>query len=220
MATAPTGPFTGFSDETTIFFVGLEADNSRTYWQDHRELWERSVRAPMAALTAELAPDFGPAKVFRPHRDVRFSADKSPYKTQQGAVVQHPGGAGGWYVQVSADGLMVGGGMIQPARDQLARYRAAVDAERTGERLAAVVDQLTARGWTLMGDRLARAPRGVAPDHPRVELLRHKSIAARHDHGDPDWFTTRECLERVTAGWRELDPFLHWLGEHVGPAQP
>src|SRR3954447_22778991 len=118
--------FTGFTDETEAFYAGLEADNTRAYWQDHRDVYERAVQGPMTALTAALEPRFGHAKLFRPHRDVRFSTDKSPYKTNQGAVVPPPGGGGVRYVAVSADGLRVGGGIYRPARDQLARFRAAV----------------------------------------------------------------------------------------------
>src|SRR5690242_10105661 len=158
--------FTGFTDETEAFYLGLEADNSRAYWQDHREIYERAVRDPMTALTAALEPRFGPAKLFRPHRDVRFSADKSPYKTHQGAVVPHPGGGGVRYLQVSADGLRVGGGIYRPARDQLDRFRAAVAADATGVPFAELVAERRAEGWELFGETLQRPPRGVDAAHP------------------------------------------------------
>jgi uncharacterized protein (TIGR02453 family) len=219
MTQAPRG-FTGFTDETLAFFAGLEADNSKAYWQDHREVHERAVRGPMLALLAELEPRFGPAKMFRPNRDIRFSADKSPYKTHQGAVVAHPGGAASWYVQVSANGLLLGGGVFHLAKDQLERYRAAVAAERTGAPVARMVSSLTAKGWTVIGDALARVPRGLDPGHVRGDLLRHKSLALSLDPGDPDWFTTPRCGAEVAAGWRSLRPFLDWMGEHVGPSDP
>lgn len=210
--------FTGFSDETLAFFEGLEADNSKAYWQDHREVWERAVRDPMTALLASLEAEFGPARQFRPYRDVRFSADKSPYKTHQGAVITATGGPAAWYVQVSATGLVVGGGLMGLARDQLERYRAAVDAVRSGERLDQVYRLLTGQGWQVIGETLARAPRGFSPDHPRAALLRHKSIALTQDHGDPEWFTTAACRDAVAAGWRTLTPFLAWFAQHVGPS--
>ncbi len=95
--------FEGFPDEGLVFYEGLEADNSKTYWTRHRHTYDDAVRAPMQALLDELADEFGSPKLFRPYRDVRFSNDKTPYKTHQGAVVNPEGrGAGAWYVQVSA----------------------------------------------------------------------------------------------------------------------
>jgi uncharacterized protein (TIGR02453 family) len=217
-AAMTTGTFRGFSDETLEFYAGLEADNSRTYWQDHREVYERAVHAPMVAMLDALEPEFGPAKLFRPYRDVRFSADKSPYKVHLGALVAHPGDTGSWYVQISATGLMLGGGLFHLAKDQLARYRSALAADRTGKPFAATVSRLTKQGWTVIGDALVRVPRGIDPDHPRGDLLRHKSIALTVDHGDPDWFTTPQCTDVVAQGWRAISPFLAWLGTHVGPA--
>ena len=104
--------------EAVEFYEGLVADNSKTYWQDHKPVYDTCVRAPMEALLAELAAEFGQGRLFRPHRDVRFSADKSPYKTHIGAMIGDLA-----YVQVSADGLGVGRGMYMMAADQLDRYR-------------------------------------------------------------------------------------------------
>ena len=130
--------FEGFPDEGLVFYEGLEADNSKTYWQRNKAAYEAHVRAPLLALLAELAAEFGPAKVFRPYRDVRFSHDKTPYKTHQGAVVTPEGrGAGSWYVQISADGLTVAGGCWRLESDQVARYRRAVADPVQGPRLRA-----------------------------------------------------------------------------------
>ena len=111
--------FRGWPIEAVEFYEGLEADNSKVYWQDHRETYERHVRAPMEALLAELADEFGPATMFRPYRDVRFSADKSPYKTTCAARI----GAG--YVSFSAEGLSAGSGLYMPDPATLQRFRAA-----------------------------------------------------------------------------------------------
>ena len=100
--------FTGFPDEGLVFYEGLEADNSKTFWTAHKAEYDAFVRAPMLALLEGLGGEFGTAKMFRPYRDVRFSHDKTPYKTHQGAVVTPDGrGTGSWYVQVSSDGLLV-----------------------------------------------------------------------------------------------------------------
>ncbi|MFN8169465.1 MAG: DUF2461 domain-containing protein [Candidatus Nanopelagicales bacterium] len=101
--------FTGFPAEAFEFYEALRADNTKTFWAAHKDDYQRAVRAPLEALMAELEPEFGPASVFRPYRDVRFSKDKTPYKDHQGAFCGAEDGVG-WYVQVSADGLMVAGG--------------------------------------------------------------------------------------------------------------
>jgi uncharacterized protein (TIGR02453 family) len=170
--------FEGFPDEGLVFYEGLEADNSKTYWTGNRPAYESSVRAPMQALVDELADEFGPAKLFRPYRDVRFSHDKTPYKTHQGAVVEPAGrSAGAWYVQISADGLRVAGGCWRLESDQVARYRRAVVDDVQGRRLGREVARLVSAGWEVGGDRLARAPRGIEiPDDDRADLLRHRSL--------------------------------------------
>jgi uncharacterized protein (DUF2461 family) len=72
--------FKGWPDRALAFYDGLEADNSKAYWLDHKDVYERDVKAPMEALLAELTKEFGETKLFRPYRDVRFSADKSPFR--------------------------------------------------------------------------------------------------------------------------------------------
>lgn len=202
-------PFTGFSDDAFTFYEGLLGDNSKAYWTEHKDIYETAVRAPMEALFAELEPEFGPVKLFRPYRDVRFAKDKSPYKTQQG------GHAGGHYFQIDADGLMVAGGMYAPAPEQLARYRDAVDAEETGEALARIVGELTAAGYEIGGDRLKTRPRGTSPDHPRLELLRHRSLYAHFGWPPDEWAHTREVVDRVRGAWRRLRPLVEWGDQHM-----
>ena len=130
--------FKGWPDSALDFYDGLEADNSKAYWLDHKDVYERDVKAPMEALLAELAPEFGESRLFRPYRDTRFSRDKSPYKTAIAARI------GDGYVQLSANGLMAGAGTYHMAPDQLERYRAAVAADGPGRKLEAVVDALRA----------------------------------------------------------------------------
>ncbi|KAB2342439.1 DUF2461 domain-containing protein [Actinomadura rudentiformis] len=204
--------FTGFTDEAFEFYEGLLADNSKAYWTAHKETYERHVRDPMIELFAELEPEFGPAKMFRPYRDVRFSHDKSPYKTHQGG---HAGG--GFYFQVDADGLMVAGGMYAPTPEQLRRYRAAVDAEHSGKALETIVDGLRAGGMEIAGDRLKTRPRGFSEDHPRIELLRHRSLYAHEGWPADPWMRTPEVVDRVRESWRRLRPLVEWGGEHIGP---
>jgi uncharacterized protein (TIGR02453 family) len=210
--------FEGFPDEALVFYEGLEADNTKTFWTQHKAEYEGHVRSPLQALLDELAAEFGPAKVFRPYRDVRFSNDKTPYKTHQGAVVVPEGrGAGAWYVEISADGLMVAGGSWRLESDQVARYRRAVAEPVQGARLQAEVDRLRAGGWHIAGDQLKRVPAGYSADDERLELLKHKALHAnRRWTPEEDWLHTREALDRVREGWRDLRTLNAWLADNVG----
>jgi uncharacterized protein (TIGR02453 family) len=202
--------FKGFGERLVDFYEGLEADNSKAYWTDHKPIYDEHVQGPMQALLAELEPEFGPVKVFRPYRDVRFARDKSPYKTQCGAV------AGGYYVQVDARGLMVAGGHYDAASDQVERYRIAVADDRRGQQLVALLDALRADGFTIHGEQLKRPPRGYDADHPRAELLKHKTLYAARRWPPDDVLHRPECLQRVRDGWRALRPLAQWLEDHVG----
>lgn len=216
MASSAPEPFTGFSEEALGFYEGLEADNSKTYWADRLPVYEKQVKGPMLALLAALEPEFGEPKLFRPYRDVRFSKDKTPYKTHIGGLAR----GGSLYVQVSAEGLMLAGGYYTMAKDQLERYRAAVVDDGPGRALARVTRALEKAGFELAGERLARAPRGVDPEHPRIDLLRHKGIAALLRFDEQPWLDGPECLDVVAGGWRQLLPLCRWLDTHVGPSVP
>jgi len=209
--------FEGFPDEGLVFYEGLEADNTKTYWTRNKQVYETQVRAPLQALLDELAAPFGTPKVFRPYRDVRFSNDKTPYKTHQGAVVHSDGQtAGSWYVQISADGLMVSGGCWRLESDQVARYRRAVADGVQGPRLQAEVDRLAAGGWSIEGEQLTRVPAGHSADAERLELLRHKSLHATRRWIPEDWLHTPKALDEVRTAWEDLRTLNAWLADNVG----
>lgn len=202
--------FTGFPHSAVDFYLALEQDNSREFWAAHRADHEQHVRAPMTALLAELEGAFGTGKVFRPHRDVRFSADKSPYKTHQGGYVATADSTG-WYAEVSADGFQLGAGCYRMDSERLRSYRAAVVDERRGRALEGIVADLAEAGWEIGGEQLKTAPRGVPRDHPRIGLLRHKALTAMRWELDGDVVTTPLLLDEVRRGWEELRPFVDWL---------
>jgi len=205
--------FRGFPSEALEFYEGLEADNSRTYWLAHRDVYDSQVYAPMAALLADLKPEFGDARIFRPHRDVRFSADKSPYKTTIAASL-----VDGGYVQFSAHGLACGRGMYQMTPDQLERYRRAVAADRTGVALAELCAELDRQGIQVTGrDALKTAPRGYPKDHPRIDLLRNRGLIAWKQWPVAAWLGTSAAKKRVAEFLRASRPLNDWLDEHVGP---
>ncbi|WP_130346613.1 DUF2461 domain-containing protein [Herbihabitans rhizosphaerae] len=215
--------FEGFGEHAIDFFDGLEADNSKPYWEDNKSVYQDDVRAPMEALLAELeaefATDFGRAKVFRPYRDVRFSHDKTPYKTNCGGVIEPGRGGGAYYVEVSPVGLRTGGGCFHLASDQIARYRTAAAEEIHGEALAKILKTLRRKGWEIRGDVLKSRPRGFPADHPRIELLRHRSVYAVQVWEPDDVLHERTCLDRVRKAWRDLRPFNEWARDHVGVSE-
>jgi len=206
--------FQGFPEEALVFYEGLRADNTKAYWTDHKALYERAVRAPMQALLDQLEPEFGRAKFFRPYRDVRFAKDKTPYKDHAGAVVVDDR-SGALYVQLSADGLYVGGGYWHTQTDQAQRLRAAVADDRTGTQLQEILSRL--HGWTVLGERLKRLPKPYSPDHPRAELLHAKALATGLDFEPAEWLHEPACGARVAQAWRDVAPLRDWLNQHVGP---
>ena len=205
--------FSGFGDGAVEFYDGLIVDNTKAYWTDHRNIYDEHVRAPMQALIADLEPEFGPGKIFRPYRDVRFSHDKTPYKTHCGATV------GPCYLQVGPDGLMAAAGYYQMASDQVARFRAAVDDERRGADLVKRMAAVTADGITIAGEVLKTRPRGVDPDHPRLDLMRHKSLYGWRRWPPDDVLHEAGAARRVATAWRSLRPLTEWLTDHVGPSE-
>ena len=207
--------FTGFPPQALDFYAGLEADNSKAFWTANKGTWESAARDPMLALLDELEDEFGPATPFRPYRDVRFSADKSPYKTHLGAVAGPTKGVG-CYVQLSAEGLLVGGGFHSHGSAQTARYRAAVDAPASGTALEAIVGGLRDKGFAVRGASVKTAPRGFAKDHPRIDLLRMAELMVIREIGTPEWLATPRVVTEVAEAWRAVRPLSDWVVEHVG----
>jgi uncharacterized protein (TIGR02453 family) len=204
--------FRGWPVEAIEFYEGLEADNTRAYWQGHKADYEEVVLGPMLELLGELSAEFGEGNVFRPYRDVRFSADKSPYKTNIAAMV---GGIG--YLQLSAEGLACGSGYWMMASDQLERFRRAVDGKHSGAELVGIVAAATKAGMEVTAhESLKSAPRGYPKDHPRIDLLRLKGIIAWRQWPVASWLGTAKAKVRVVEFLRASAPLRGWLDEQVG----
>ena len=171
--------FDGIPVAALDFYEDLEADNSKAFWLAHKMIYDASVRAPLEELAAELAAEFGPTKLFRPYRDVRFSKDKTPYKTAQGAWFQDSS----TYLQVSAEGLMVAGGYWQTNSEQVARLRRAIADDVAGSALERAVTAVTKAEFSIEGQRLSRVPSGYERDHPRAHLLIYKSLTGHRQFG-------------------------------------
>ena len=206
--------FQGWPESALDFYDGLEEDNSKTYWTANKAIYDKAVLGPMTDLTEELGKEFGETKIFRPNRDIRFSADKSPYKTAIGAVI------GPGYVQFSASGLAAGNGMYEMASDQLARYREAVAEDVTGHGLERVIADITSHDISVQGrDVLKTAPRGYPADHPRIELLRYKGLVAWREWPVEPWLSTPAAKDKVAQFIVTTMPLHDWLHAHVGPSQ-
>jgi uncharacterized protein (TIGR02453 family) len=203
--------FSGWPEEALEFYDGLAIDNSKAYWTEHKAVYEDKVLRPMTELTEELAAEFGEPKIFRPYRDVRFSKDKTPYKTNIAAVI---GGAG--YVQFSAEGLGVGAGMWEMNPDQLTRYREAVVDDETGTELEHLIAMIEKAGPVVHGHGvLVSAPRGYSADHLRVGLLRYKGITAWQQWPAEPWLDTSAAKDRIVTFFRATSPLRGWLSENV-----
>jgi len=203
--------FSGWPEEALDFYDGLTVDNSKSYWTEHRATYDQKILGPMAELTEELAAEFGEPKIFRPYRDVRFSADKTPYKTHIGATVGHSG-----YIQLSAEGLGAGAGMWEMNPEQLARYREAVADDGKGAELERVIAMIEKADITVHGHgALKSAPRGYPVDHPRVALLRYKGVTAWKQWPVEPWLETAEAREHIVTFLRTAQPLCSWLTDHV-----
>lgn len=204
--------FNGWPEEALDFYDALEADNSKTYWTAHKAVYEETVLEPMAELVEELAAEFGETKIFRPYRDVRFSKDKSPYKTHIGAMV------GSGYIQLSARGLATGDGMYGMDPGQLDRYRQAVANDIPGSELERLVAAIRQQEISVEGrDELKTAPRGYPADHPRIGLLRCKGLVAWKEWPVEPWLETSAARDQVAGFLRTARPLSGWLSQHAGP---
>jgi uncharacterized protein (TIGR02453 family) len=203
--------FNGWPAEALAFYAGLEDDNSKEYWTRRKAVYQEQVLRPMEELLEELAPEFGEPKIFRPYRDIRFSHDKTPYKTHMGATIGPT-----CYVQLSADGLSAGSGRWHMESAELAQYRAGV-AGPDGAELAAIVAVLEKAGVEVHGHgTLKSAPRGYRADHPRIDLLRHKGLTTwRHWNPEP-WLSTAAPAKKLKEFFRTSADLCDWLTSHVG----
>jgi uncharacterized protein (TIGR02453 family) len=205
--------FAGWPEDFQRFFIGLELDNSKRYFEANRRVYDESVRAPMVALMESFEDEYGPAKVFRANRDIRFSKDKSPYKTN---IAAHNGKDGvGGYLSLAASGLTVAVGCYELSPDQLTKYRKRVAAEATGAPFAAIVAKLEKAGYKMGGEQLKRVPATWPQDHPRARLLKHKLVYVYRDFGLQPWLGSAAARAKVLKVFADAEPLSAWLRKFV-----
>jgi uncharacterized protein (TIGR02453 family) len=206
--------FEGFPVAALDFYDDLEVDNTKSFWEAHKAVYTESVLAPMRELTAALSDEFGTAKIFRPYRDVRFSKEKTPYKTHQGAFVAIAPHTG-YYLELSPRGVRTGGGCYWFEPERLAAFREAVVHDHYGPDLEKRLATARRKGYELGGDMLKTKPRGYDADHPRIALLRHRSITLGRSLGFEPVIHTAELLTEVRRDWRALRPTVEWIADHA-----
>ena len=200
--------FTGFARDAFSFWKGLEKNNNRDWFQTHKDRYEQLVRRPMQLLIEELTPLYGPGRLTRINKDMRFAKEK-PYKNYLAT------GLGGSYISFSKEGLWVGTGMYKPEPAALRRLREAIADDRSGPKLTKIITSLRRKGFELdTHARLDKPPRGYEPTHPRVELLSMKDMYVGKLFGPAD-VSSGTVLDGVVKAIADLEPFRVWLREHV-----
>ena len=205
------GKFNGWKGDFRGFFLGLRANNNKAYFDAHRRQYEEEVKAPLLALLADLEAEFGPPhRVSRPNRDIRFSADKSPYKLNIYADCERGG-----YVALDAEGLVAAGGRYMVDDVQLKGLREAVAVDLSGKELVAIVADLHKKGYDVEGQELKRVPPPYPQDHPRAELLKHKRLIYWRRWSAGPWIATAKARDRVAQAWRDGAALDAWCAKHM-----
>lgn len=223
--------FHGFPPDALTFFAELSFNNNRAWFEAHKTLFNKAVQLPAQAFVHQLgarltaiAPGLhydptlsGRGSIMRLYRDVRFSQDKSPYRTNLGIVfwlgegkkTERPG----YYFELTRDGAGFFGGVYQFDAGQLEVYRQAVLDAHQGAQLAQIVADLRAdKRYRVGGEHFKRVPRNIPADHPRADLLRHNGLYVVTGELMPSSLVTSPelmdvCLEHAAR----MAPLLHWL---------
>ena len=202
--------------EALEFLRELEANNDRDWFRANRRRYDEDLVAPARKLAERLA-HLGEPRFFRPYNNLRFRQGP-PLKENLGVAIGHDG-AGGYYFDLSLDGLLLGAGLFHPAPDQLERFRAAIDNPRRAASFERAVAGAHEGGLSLMEPALKRAPRGYPSDHPRLERLRLKQLVVYRRYPLRRWLHQPECDRRVQSGLEATRPLVKWLREYVGPSE-
>jgi uncharacterized protein (TIGR02453 family) len=223
-------PFDGFADPDATFFRKLARNQNREWFQAHKGEYEDGYVAPMTALLEEVRPriapffdryDVGGPKIFRIYRDVRFSKDKTPYKTHIGGYLPLVSGtkaSGRWelpvplYVQLGAE-TFVGAGSYMLAPEQISHLRSAIDDAQRGVALVKLCDKLAKAGYAISGEALKTVPRGYDPEHPRAEWLKRKSLTIDSPPLPRDLLGSRRLIDWLVKATKPVAPLMIWLAD-------
>ncbi len=228
-----TQEFEGFPPSALQFFADLKQNNDREWFAANKATYLNDVVEPAKAfilalggMLTSLHPGVnydtrmnGAGSMFRIYRDVRFSKDKSPYKTHLGMVFWLGSGkkteSAAFYVGMSDEGAGVYGGMWRFEKGTLGAYRQAVDDPSKGDELATILDNLRTAGYEVGGDAYKRVPRGFDPDHPHAALLKHSAVHAGVQKVDPTLVTSPAFLPAAFEHCTNLYPMVEWISKNT-----
>jgi uncharacterized protein (TIGR02453 family) len=201
--------------EALEFLRELEDNNDSDWFRANRRRYDDYLVAPARELAGQLS-DLGTPRFFRPYNNLRFRPGP-PIKESLGVAIGY-GAAGGFYFDLSLDGLLVAAGLYQPAADQLERFRAAIDDDRSARGFERGLAAARRAGMEPGEPELKRAPRGYPMDHPRIDRLRMRRLTVSCRHPLEPWVHEPICDERVRSGLVTARPLVKWLGANVGPS--
>ncbi len=223
-------PFEGFPPAGLTFLRSLKKNNNRPWFQKHKQEYEENVRFPMQCLIAELAQrmadvapemEFNPRRsIFRINRDIRFSKNKEPYKTNIAASFEmrgkkSPTESPGLYVGVEPGEIFIGGGIYMPTGDQVKAIRASI-VTRPDDFLDVVQNRVFKKVFgEIQGEKLVKAPLGYPKDHPMIEHLRHKQFYVGIVLDDKACLKPK-FVDTVAVGLTQTMPLVRWLARAVG----
>jgi len=214
-----------FTSDTLNFLRDLAASNSRDWFKDNKDRYEAAWKAPAEAFIKAMCFRLQvetdtphDAKLFRIHRDVRFSKDKTPYNSHLHILIRREGSKAGLFFGLQTDRLVLGSGMMGFDKAQLAAYRDAV-AGQHGSTLASELDSLLKAGGRMNAPDLARVPKPYDKDHERAELLRRKSLTVWRDYDDPAMVERTDLIDLCAAQFATYQPLSEWLNAHIPTAE-
>jgi uncharacterized protein (TIGR02453 family) len=230
---APIAPFTGFTKETVSFFKGLKKNNTRDWFESHRDVYDAHVMGPaksfVVALGARLKT-IAPAvlavpqvnkSIFRLNRDTRFSLDPTPYKTNLGLYFWEGGASKmegvGFYFHLEPPDIMLGSGAYMFSDKAMARYRRTVVDPKLGKELTKIAAAVSAMpGWELGGRHYKRVPAGFDPKHANALLLLHNGLYAGYEAKIPEEFFSARLIDYCFDRYAPLLPLHRWLVKAIG----
>ncbi|MEX1276639.1 MAG: DUF2461 domain-containing protein [Bacteroidota bacterium] len=223
-------PFDGFSKKTITFLKNLRKNNNRPWFEKHKEEFERDVKLPMQSMIVALQPHFHrfapevevhpKRSLFRIYRDIRFSKDKSPYKTHVAAHFVMRGEAkgtegSGYYFHIEPGQVFVGVGIYMPQSDQLKKIRKAL-AGKPDQFLSIVQESSFRRMFGMLeGEKLRRVPQGYEPDHPMAEWLKFKQFFVSVEWPESKCYKAAFVKEVATV-FEKAAPLVKFLTEAGG----
>lgn len=206
-----------FPDDTVAFLLDLKANNDREWFAQNKNRYEQAVKQPAKAFCAQMEAELQAltglahgSKVYRIHRDLRFSKDKTPYNPHLHISFHAKGAPAAWFFGLEPEQLVLGVGTFAFDKPALESYRNRV-AGPEGTRLAALLESLSGEGLRIGEPELKRVPAGYAPDHASAALLRRKGLSAWTDLDDPDTAAGPNLIDSCVAGFGRVKPLFDWL---------